>query len=592
MSLWRMIPCALIACLVSTVTVPAEDGQGLVCRWDDAEGLLGAAYRGDEIVANGAVTVNRLVLQERGVDEKGRWTYTDQAVEAPEGKRSFDPAAKILTIEYEWGRVKVQYEAQKQRLTAKVTIENASARHLNRFDLELMRLKLPGKKERKKNLGIGMKQKAVEHRTVQFGSFGENLVVMVYESFGTPLSLWIDNPEKGAAGYPVRMQGDLPFPEPGESYVHPGGRPSIAPGEALTLTFSLRFGPVDMAVGDSLQATDEKLRRMHGAGADWPDRRPIGMLIASSVGHTSKTNPRGWFNDKRIDITTPEGKEAFRERAMKYADNSIRVLKGMDAQGMILWDVEGSENPHPVTYIGDPRLVEKTAPEMDAVADEFFGKFREAGLRTGVCIRPSRVYFDPEKKKWRHNTGSTWGSGVEAEYEDIRPEKVPDWLFYPVARRLADKIAYAKKRWGASIFYIDTNGIHRFYGQKPDMKNLWILLSAQMYRAVREEHPDVLLIPEHVWCKEGSGATTWAYAAPYMELDLRGYGTPAWVQRVFPKSFSVINVTDGPFDKQREKLVEAVRNGDILLFRGWFDCHHNPKTKSVYDEVGEAVIKP
>ncbi len=69
---------------------------------------------------------------------------------------------------------------------------------------------------------------------------------------------------------------------------------------------------------------------------------------------------------------------------------------------------------------------------MDTAADEFFKKFLDAGLRTGICIRPSKIISNL-KGGWQHQ-----------QTED----HVGD---------LADKIAYAKKRWGCSIFYMDTN---------------------------------------------------------------------------------------------------------------------------------------
>jgi hypothetical protein len=49
----------------------------------------------------------------------------------------------------------------------------------------------------------------------------------------------------------------------------------------------------------------------------------------------------------------------------------------------------------------------------------------------------------------------------------------------------------------------------------------------------------------------------------------------------------VISVCDGPIDERRADLVAAVRRGDILIFRGWFDDIFNGKTKSIYEEAAK-----
>ena len=100
------------------------------------------------------------------------------------------------------------------------------------------------------------------------------------------------------------------------------------------------------------------------------------------VNPDQSNNPRGWFLDpKGVDVTTPAGRAAFKERVLQYADGSVALLKKMGAQGSIVWDLEGQEYPHATSYLGDPRSLPE---EMDAVADEFFARLRSDGLRTGV----------------------------------------------------------------------------------------------------------------------------------------------------------------------------------------------------------------
>ena len=68
------------------------------------------------------------------------------------------------------------------------------------------------------------------------------------------------------------------------------------------------------------------------------------------------------LNEGKIDITTSQGKAAFREELLKLADKSIKVLKDVNAQGMITWDPEGQEFLASC-YYGDPRLTPVLAPE-------------------------------------------------------------------------------------------------------------------------------------------------------------------------------------------------------------------------------------
>jgi hypothetical protein len=572
------------------------EADRLECTFDAERGLVTAAYAGVPVVKDGEIIVKGARLQRRRIDDTTKeLAYDETHMKAPEGKRVVDVAAQTVTWTYDWGSIATKYTTVKDRLTVAVTIHNATDQHICGFWLDLMRLALPLKDPA--NVEIGDLQRALDRTIVQASTVGGNVVAMVYETIDVPLAVWIDKPdkEKPDAGLPLRMTGGLPLPEPAEHNVHPGGMPSVGPGKTLTLRFSLRFAPAGTAVADMIGDVEARMRELHGTGPNWKDRRPIGMLIASSVGHRTATNPRGWFHDKTIDVTTEAGREKFRTSAMTYADHSIDALQAIDAQGAILWDIEGSENPHPVTYIGDPRLVGTFAPEMDTIADELFKKFADAGLRTGVTLRPSRVYRNEKKGgAWAHNPGNAWpeATDLEKDYEQDKQEGVPRWRYYPIARRLSDKIAYAKKRWGCTIFYIDTNLIYQWIGEGDDKKIIEFPLASAIYRSVLKEHPDILLIPERWKGSFGPQDATYAHAAAYMELDLGGTGTPERIRRMFPNAFSIVNVADGSFQAKREQLLASVRKGDILMVRGWFKDKQNLLAKDVYDEVAGRDMPP
>jgi DNA-directed RNA polymerase subunit RPC12/RpoP len=255
----------------------------------------------------------------------------------------------------------------------------------------------------------------------------------------------------------------------------------------------------------------------------WPDRRPIGELFLASDHYSSVKNPRGWFNDPNLDVTGPGGTQRFRKALLDYTDRSITNLKRVGAQGVIVWDLEGEQLPHKITFIGDPRLLDRLAPEMSSVADEFFGRLRSAGLKVGITIRPQ-------------------------EFALIGPPRQTQVL--NIKRILLQKIDYAKARWGATIFYIDsTGGIRR-----PD--------EAAQLRSLAEARPDVLLIPEHHYLPY------WEFSAPYVALRKGDAAfTEGMAQKIFPGAFEALDISDAA--DETDKITAAWVQGDILLFRAW-----------------------
>ena len=261
---------------------------------------------------------------------------------------------------------------------------------------------------------------------------------------------------------------------------------------------------------------------------NWPDRRPIGMLFVASGSHSSSINPRGWFFDEKLDLTGPAGMERFRKALLDYADTSIANLKRLNAQGAIVWDLEGEQLPHKITFIGDPRLLNLLAPEMAPVAKEFFKKFTDAGLRVGVTIRPQQFVMDQNGPR--------------------------QTTVLNIDRILLEKIDYARTNWGATLFYIDSND------------SAWRPDEVLQLRLLAEQRPDVLLMPEHHYLPY------WAFTVPYVTLH-RGRPDPTagLARKLFPRSFQALDFGDaGP-----DALAAAWHSGDILLVRAWYwntDC--------------------
>jgi hypothetical protein len=78
--------------------------------------------------------------------------------------------------------------------------------------------------------------------------------------------------------------------------------------------------------------------------------------LASAVNKKWPTNPRGWLNDKTINVFTSVGFDAFRTKMFQHANWVIQLAKQMNSQGIIFWDLEGEQYPQGAsTYAGDPR---------------------------------------------------------------------------------------------------------------------------------------------------------------------------------------------------------------------------------------------
>jgi phage FluMu protein Com len=260
---------------------------------------------------------------------------------------------------------------------------------------------------------------------------------------------------------------------------------------------------------------------------NWPDRRPIGVLFLAQNAGVSATNPRGWFNDRSLDFTGPAGIERFRQALLDYTDRSLAILKRTGAQGVIVWDLEGEQFPHKISFIGNPRMLGRLAPEMVPVVDEFLNKLRTAGLRIGLTVRPQELVFD--------------NSGQPRQTEVVN-----------LKQSLLQKIDYARTRWGATLFYVDSNGGVR----RPD--------EAWQLRSLAAERPDILLIPEHHYLPY------WSFSAPYESLHKGGAdATAKWARKLYPGAFQVLDVSDGNSDWAT--FTAARTRGDILMFRAWHD---------------------
>jgi len=293
----------------------------------------------------------------------------------------------------------------------------------------------------------------------------------------------------------------------------------------------------------------------------WTDRRPIAQVFFESDNTNAGRNPRKWFDaDSRIDVTTPAGVKHFQKMVLDRARTVVASMRRMNAQGVITWDIEGAQFPN-ATYMGDPAQLATTtpaqsvAPEMAAIADQYFKIYRDAGLRIGVTIRPQRVILQRNPagavtNAWENDDNWDWKSDPPLDIQAF-------WQ-----QQLEAKIRFARRRWGATLFYIDSNG-------DPGSPVSFLVM-----RNLAAEFPDVLLIPEQ------STLGYYSATAPYRQLDMltRAPIVSPLVRRTYGPSacFAVINPTIESMTATWPQLLTEIRAGDILFYRAWYDTPEAP----------------
>ena len=455
---------------------------------------------------------------------------------------------------YPWGRVSCTYGKQGDKITMRIEVSNAGAKEIDELSLRLMELNFPsvpgGGTLDAGMFGFGFKDTASslhQYPSVPSVADPQFVVPIVRVDYGTGALNFCSDDLECSVGVPYATNPLVRITYPFVIICH-----DIKPRASKAFNVSLRFGPAGSRVPDLSGDVLERYAKKYPFQINWNDRRPIGAIFLASSGINVPINPRRWIlHEGKIDITTDVGKGAFRTALLKLADDSIKVLKDANAQGMITWDPEGQEFLGSC-YYGDPRLTPVLAPETEfkgyartSAIDDYFEKFRAAGLKVGVCLRPQQITMVD-------------GKPVQDAADDQHAAQV-----------LKDKLAYAKKRWGCTLFYIDSTVVVTGESLDPDV-----------FKAVADAYPDVLLIPGN------ESMRYFAYSAPlnsYMHHKVTS--TPVGARTVYPKAFSVLLASDGNRPEDHDALVDAVRDGDILVFNGWYKGPGAIKIKEIYEEA-------
>ena len=504
-----------------------------------SNGLSAINYNGFQYLSYGIFGVNGVNF----VNSAGQITPGSTS-----GTTVYDSVHQRTTITLNWGKVVVGYAASGSRMNVTIATTNTSALTIRGLFYQPFNLIFPSAPRE----FDGVDPIVVINNgnpTALRMTAGSNALVLTNNDVVQPLLVgfpWSLNqpantifPVKVETSQDAMLPNSIPFVN----------RP-IAPGATDVYHLSLRFGPASATTKSLAADLYQSFATVYPFAVNWPDRRPIGQLIAASTATGFATNPRGWFNDPTVDVTTPQGIAAFQTRLLAWAQNAVVILKSMNAQGMITWDIEGEQYPQPTTYIGDPTVFSTLAPEMAAVADQYFQTFTSAGLRVGVCVRPQQLVIPT-------------GGGAPTQTTVADPTQL-----------LINKVQYANQRWGATLFYIDSNGDPNFP------------IGSSFFQKVAVQFPNVLLIPEH------ETTSYFGFGSWYGELRGGFTGTPSNVLDVYPSAFSVIYLPDGNFSANQTQLQSSVNRGDIMMFRAWYTDPQNQEILTLYPTNGVAPPTP
>jgi hypothetical protein len=260
----------------------------------------------------------------------------------------------------------------------------------------------------------------------------------------------------------------------------------------------------------------------------WPDRRPISVFAVSQSSYRKPTNQNGWNEWWYADLR-PDDKDyaaKFRKRFDDFFADSLTRAKRQNAQGMLIWDCEGSRRAHANTYGGGAGvrgLSDITAEQIKRWVDDC----EKAGLWVGFCVRDSINIDGLQAKSW------------------------------DPAATVADLMNESRARYGKNVraFYWDSNG------NEDPRENLWAMADYQVKRVRDEVGPDVLIIPEFY----GPGYEKLGPIAPL-----------AYDPSALPVPFVVLKPTN---DKPTAKYLVAYRNaldaGAITLLAATWDSPEN-----------------
>lgn len=481
----------------------------------------------------------------------------------------WNAATHAETYTFSWGSIAVQFVQQGNTLNLLVTETNLSSSGVKFDGAEIFPLLLHFPNDPKGFNGYSQFLNTTTGPAVSVADFGSGVVSAVVVDESVAMHGGWKN--AGGAVYSPVMSTTSPD---GLATFLPHTDLPVAPGSTFHYTVSLRFA----AAGQTPDATDayNSFAATYPSQMTWSDHRLLGTayLASSPANQGDKTkaggfptNPRRYFNDPTIDVTTSAGLMAFQKRMLAQAASNVANARAMSGQGVVTWDLEGEQYPQDTSYVCSPEQIAAVAPEMESVVadrtspyfgskldDAYFKTMTSAGLRVGVCVRPQQFVLAQDG-----SASQNFLTGNDA-----------------IIRNLEKKIAFANSRWGATVFYIDST-----------VDSIGGTLDPAIFQKILSDFPSLLLIPEE------STPRYYAYSAPFYSFLFHGTtGTDTSVYQYYPKAFGANLVNDvsmSALQSATPALTAAVAKGDILMGHADYWQANDPLLVAIYQAAAPAA---
>ncbi len=485
---------------------------------------------------------------------------------------SWNAAANTETYSFNWGSIKTQFVQQGNNLNMVVTETNNAGSGLIFDGAEIYPLALHFPQDPKNFSGYSQYAITTTAPGISVADFGSGVVTSVIPDESQPLYGGWKN--AGTATYSPLMVSTAPD---GLATFLPRNDRPVQPGTSFTYTVSLRF----TAEGTPANVSDAyaSFAATYPSQMTWTDHRIIGTaFLASSAANTNginqpggfPTNPRRYFNDASVNITTPTGLQSFQNRMLSLAATNVTNAQAMNAQGVVTWDIEGEQYPQNTSYVCSPDQIATVAPEMESIVtntnsqyagqkldDAYFKTMTSAGLKVGVCLRPQQFVLASNGTASQNNlTGNA-----------------------AIVANLETKAKFANSRWGVTLFYVDST-VDANGGT----------LDPAIFQQLITDMPGFLFIPEE------STPRYYAYTAPfYTFLFHTDLGTNASVYNYYPKAFGMNLINDvaaSTLATYTPQLTASVIRGDILAGLVTYWQANDSTLVNIYQAAGVAAPGP
>ncbi len=575
----------------SQVAQVASSGNGVQFTLN-TKGLQTLTYNGQSflvgVTGNGPMLTNATFRTPAGVDKPYGWATNTLG----HGDFSFSAASTTAGADYfqhiyhpgkvDSVTVKMKFTPTDSR-TVKVTIDvtnNDPVNTLKSFNLNyFLKLTLPAAANNYQN-----------NIPIVLGVYGQNAKpAQLWSGTWGSVAMWPDN-------YNTSTWFNMWYQNAGQTTFDPiianAASEPVLPGQTWHYSFNVRFSATTDSITTLAPEAFTAVRNSFPYLLNWPDRRPIARAFIAEGTKRSALNPRGYLNDPLLDVSSTT---LFRKKMLEAADRTLANMNSMNPkpQGLMIWDLEGQEFNHAFTYVGYPSKIADMAPEMDRIADEYLKRFTDAGYKIGMTLRPSEFGSGP-------TLPSTCQSNSNYELADkfiLTTASYPNRSYFcastnawsqqglglqvtltkdaDILENLRSKVTYARNRWGAKIFYVDSTV---YPGGTP--------INFEIWRTLQKEFPDTLFFPEN------EASMYFGSSAPFNQANMGVFETFSGAKNIYPQAFSVIQATDGvnyADPATYNRALAAIKAGNIYMVDGWYASPQNTQILKVYRDAAAGV---